>query len=859
MNIVTRSPKFFCALIAFLVLGSLWEMYPLTNRSLIKEFQDKADLTAQDAVFRDIVKQAEALQAAKPDPTREFADLQSAIGTNDIQKYFPYNNVKGQDNPNYALLNILQRKAAGKIKLGLDLQGGTEILVSLDTNHVSTDTNLVGVNASEERKRMISQAITILRQRVDGLGVAEATIVPAGENEISIQLPGLSQAEQDQARENISKAAFLEFRVVNPQNRENLSQSPPVIPLGYEILRMKTKDKDENTIYIPYLVEKQRPDELTGKYIKRAYASRDTSGAPEVNIEFDSVGAKKFGDLTTANNDGYMAIVLDGEIQTAPHIEEPILGGRCRISGGAMDIQEAISEANMLENPLETPVKIVAMNQVSPSLGTDSIHSGIWSAVVGTLLVVVFMAVYYHRCGLIADFAMLLNLVITLGIMCSIGTTLSLPGIAGIVLTVGMAVDANVLIYERLREEMSLGKSMKGAIAAAYSRAFATIFDSHTTTLISAIILIWMGTGPVKGFGVTLTIGVALSLFTALVVTRLIFDFLLNRGWLNKIGMLHIIKNPEWDFMKWTKVSYIASAVVIVAGMGYGIFVRGGNVMGPEFAGGDSVTLSFTNKVGLDQVRHALEPVVGQTPLQYEKGAGAETLKIVAPYRKAGAVTNTLAQQFPTAGFSVSAISTVGASVGQDIQKSAVLAMFLSLFGILFYVAFRYEFSFSIGAVVAVVHDVFVTLGIFFISGRQLSAPMVAAVLTIIGFSLNDKVVIFDRIREDLKLGLRGSFSDIINKAVNQTLSRTIITSGTVFLSTMSLYLYGGGVINDFAFTFLVGIISGTYSSIFIACALVLWWNKGERPKTAAQAVAGPSSAGGASPAAAAAAARTRA
>jgi SecD/SecF fusion protein len=852
MNIVTRHPKFFWALIIFMVVGSLWEMYPLNNQSLIQEFQDKMDHSVKDKTFDKIVAEAQALQAAKPDPAREFTDLQTAIGTNDIQRYFPYNNVRGQENPTYTLLNVLQRKAAGKIHLGLDLQGGTEFRVSLDTNHVAaSDTNHNSVNASEERKRLVSQAITILRSRVDSMGVAEPQITPAGENSISIQLPGLSQAAQDEAKIKIQKAAFLEFRLVHPQNREILQQQPLTIPPHFEVLKMKSKDKDENVIFIPYVVTNKPSEGLTGKYIKKAYASRDQSGAPEVNIEFDTEGAKKFGKLTTDNADGYMAIVLDGEIQTAPHIEEPITGGRCRISGGAMDIAEAISTANMLENPLETPVRIDAMNQVDPTLGKDSIHSGIYSAVAGTLAVVVFMALYYHRCGLIADFAMLLNLVITLGIMCSIGTTLSLPGIAGIVLTVGMAVDANVLIYERLREEMSLGKSMKGAIAAAYSRAFATIFDSHTTTLISAIILIYMGTGPVKGFGVTLTIGVALSLFTALVVTRLIFDFLLNRGWLNKVGMLHIIKNPEWDFMKWTKLAYIGSAVVIVVGMGYG-FHRGKQVEGPEFAGGDAVTLNFANKIGVDKLRPALFAQVGQTEIQYEKGAGAETLKIVAPFGKAGVVTNTLAKEFPSAGFTVGAINTVGASVGEDIQRSAVFASFLSLFGILFYVAFRYEFSFSIGAVIAVVHDVFVTLGIFFISGRQLSAPMVAAVLTIIGFSLNDKVVIFDRIREDLKLGLRGTFSEIINKAINQTLSRTIITSGTVFLSTMSLYLFGGGVINDFAFTFLVGIISGTYSSIYIACALVLWWHKGERPSTAPRAVEGSSGATGSSVSAAA-------
>jgi SecD/SecF fusion protein len=834
-----KNPKFWWALIAFLVIWSLYEIYPPSNQSLIKEFKKDADEARKDATFNKIVDKAEALQLASPEPTREFADLTNAIGTNDIQGYFPYMNVKAQERPTYALLNILQKKAAGKIHLGLDLQGGTEFLVSLETNRVvSSDTNFSVVNASEEKKRLVSQAADILRKRVDALGVAEPVITPEGGDHILIQLPGLSQSAQDEARKNIQKAAYLEFRMVNSQSDEYLSQTPPLIPPGFEILHMKSKAADGSPVLLPLLLEKKAAYGLTGKNIKSAHASRDASGNPEIEVEFDSIGGKQFGKLTTdhwkgSDNPARMAIVLDGEIVTAPGINEPILGGRCSISGGAMDINEAISDANALENPLEAPVDIDSVRQVDPTLGKDSIKSGVYSAVAGTLLVVLFMAFYYHRCGLLADFAMLLNLVISLGIMCSIGTTLTLPGIAGIVLTVGMAVDANVLIYERLREEMALGKSMRGAIAAAYSRAFGTIFDSHTTTLISAIILIYMGTGPVKGFGVTLTIGVALSLFTALVVTRLIFDFLLARGWLNKVGMLHVIKNPEWDFMKWTKVTYLFSALVIVVGFGWGIH-RGKGIEGPEFAGGDAVTLNFAQKVDVDKLRSALSKV-GQTEIQYQRGAGAETLEVVAPEGQAGTVTNTLLTSFPAAGFKVIGNSSVGASVGEDIQRSAVIASFMALFGILIYVAFRYEFSFSVGAVIAVIHDVFVTLGIFFISGRQLSAPMVAAILTIIGFSLNDKVVIFDRIREDLKLAMRGTFSEIINKAINQTLSRTIITSGTVFLSTMCLYLFGGGVINDFAFTFLVGIITGTYSSIFIACALVLWWHKGERPKTATQ------------------------
>ena len=377
---------------------------------------------------------------------------------------------------------------------------------------------------------------------------------------------------------------------------------------------------------------------------------------------------------------------------------------------------------------------------------------------------------------------------------------------------------------------------MRGAVAAAYSRAFSTIFDSHTTTLISAVILIYLGTGPVKGFGVTLTIGVALSLFTSLVMTRLIFDFLLSRGWLNRIGMLHIIKNPHWDFMKWAKLAFITSWTIILVGISYGIFVRGNSALGIDFAGGDAIRMSFKDKVDVDKLRAALDNAkVSDTQIQYQKGDQQDILQVVTPFGKGGAATNALMTAFPAAGLHQIGHDVVGATVGVEIQKSAIIASFLSLFGILIYVAFRYEFSFSVGAVLAVIHDVLMTLGIFCLSGRQLSAPIVAAVLTIIGFSINDTIVIFDRIREDLKLGVRGTFKDVMNIALNQTLSRTLITSGTVFIATTSLFIFGGGVINDFAFTFLIGIVTGTYSSIYIASALVLWWHKGERPKSASQ------------------------
>ena len=827
-----KKPKFWWSLIVFLVAWSLWEMNPPTSRNLIAEFNDQADLTKTNAVFKKIVQTAQALEKADPDPHRQFGELMTAIGTNDIRPFFPYLDVRTEEHPTYAILNLLQRKAAGKIKLGLDLQGGTEFKVSLNTNHIElADTN-AAKSSSSERQRLVSQAAEVLRHRVDRLGVAEPVIQPEGENYIMIQLPGLSQANQDEARNNIQKAAYLEFRMVHPDSDQLVKDG--IVEPGYEMLTMKRKNPDGTFSMETNLVQKKLANGLTGKYIKRAYPNRDpVSNEPVIEFQFDGVGAEKFADLTENHIGERLAIVLDGKLFSAPVIRSRIAGNG-EISGGSMDIDEAITIANVLENPLETPVTIDEMREVDPTLGKDSISSGIKAAIYGTLLVAAFMAFYYHRCGMIADIAMILNLIILLGVMCSIGTTLTLPGIAGIVLTVGMAVDANVLIYERLREEMGQGKSMRGAISAAYSRAFKVIFDSHTTTLISAIVLIYFGTGPVKGFGVTLTIGVALSLFTSLVMTRLIFDYLLGRGWLNRIGMLHLIKNPHWDFMRWAKLAFAASWTIILIGMCYGIFIRGKSALGIDFVGGDAITLSYKEKIGVEKLRPALARV-GDVQIQYQKGSDLDLLQVVAPIGKGGEAATTLAAAFPSAGFELRGHDTVGATVGVEIQKSAIIASFLSLFFILFYVALRYEFSFSVGAVLAVIHDVLMTIGIFCLSGLQFSAPIVAAILTIIGFSINDTIVIFDRIREDLKLGIRGSFKDVMNIALNQTLSRTLITSGTVFIATASLYIFGGGVIHDFAFTFLVGIVTGTYSSIYIASALVLWWHKGERPKSASQ------------------------
>lgn len=825
--------------IVLLVLAwSFYEMYPPVGRSLVSVFQDKA--YRKDANFNAIVAKANELDKERPD--QPFANLLKASGTNDLTYYFPNwkDEVQNDPNPNRAILYRLQHEASGKIRLGLDLQGGTSFLVEMNTTNLQSATN--SIISQEGTQKMLSQAAEVLRKRVDKFGVAEPVIQPQGENRILIQLPGLSEADKDNARESIQKAAFLEFKLVH-ENSDELIKEGMTEP-GYEVLKEKVTNPDGTTAYHPLLVQKKAV--LTGEKVQSAYMSRDPMGHPEIDFTLTSEGADTFAKITSENVGRRLAIILDGQLQSAPSIKTPIEGGRGQITGNYSD-QEAEQLANVLENPLQAPVSIVSESSVDPTLGSDTVKSGVWSAIIGTLLVAGFMAVYYLFAGVVADIALITNIIILVGVMSSIGTTLTLPGIAGVVLTIGMAVDANVLIFERIREEAAKGKSLRGALAAGYDRAFGTIFDSHVTTLISSIILIYMGTGPIKGFGVTLTIGVAASLFTALVVTRLIFDFMLSKGWLKSLPMLHVIRGTKIDFMKWAKPAFIVSWTIIVVGLAYGIFVRGSNMEGIDFKGGDNITLAFAQRIPGEDIKkvlhdqvHAFDPVV-----QFEKNVagGNEQVSVTVESGMGTNVAPVLEKNFPAAKFKVIGSEHVGPTIGKEIKETAILASIVSLFGILVYVAFRYEFSFAVGAVVAVIHDILMTIGCYCLTGlfpqhhREFNATMVAALLTIIGFSINDTIVIFDRIREDLKMGVRGSFKDLINQALNQTLSRTIITSGTVFLATMSLYLFGGGAINDFAFTFLVGIITGTYSSIYIATALVLWWHKGQRPKTASQVV----------------------
>ncbi|MGA2178406.1 MAG: protein translocase subunit SecD [Verrucomicrobiota bacterium] len=835
---MSRNNPWIFLFVVLIVCWSFYEMYPPTSRSLVQEFETRA--VNRDTNFTGIVQRLQPLQQAGTNS--EFGNLQEAIGTNNISPYFPFFNAKNELNPNTFILNQLQRDALGKIKLGLDLQGGTSFLVRMDTNrlvYVETVTNGSGaievITNVARTEGALSQAVEVLRKRVDAFGVAEPIIQPAGGNCILIQLPGLSHEAKVSAEKQIQKAAYLEFRMVKDDSDEIIKNNEP-IPPGYVLLKRVEPQPNGPPVIEQVIVKKKPENGLAGDIIENAMAVRGNLGEPQIDFRLNSEGAKRFGEVTRNNIGQRLAIILDGELYSAPVIQSAIETGSGQITGH-FTVEQAQELANVLQNPLRAPLTIDSSYDVDPTLGRDSIRSGIHASVLAIIFVSLFMLGYYLLAGIVANVALVINIIILLGVMCSIGTTLTLPGIAGVVLTVGMAVDANVLIYERIREELAKGKSLRGAIAAGYARAFGTIFDSHVTTLISSIILIFMGTGEIKGFGVTLTIGVAASLFTALVVTRLIFNFLLDRNWIKSLPMFHLIRATKLDFMKLAKPAFILTWTIILIGLGYGIFDRGSKLFGVDFAGGDSTTFSFHQRVDVEQIRAALTQIGEKdSQIQYQKdvGGGTETLRVTTSTGSADKVEQALAGQFPQAQFKTIGQQRVGAVVGDEIKRSAIIASLLSLFGILIYVAFRYEFYFAVGAVVAVIHDVLMTIGCYCIangvSGREFNATVVAAILTIIGFSTNDTIVIFDRIREDLKLGVRGSFKEIINQALNQTLSRTLITSGTVFLATTALYVFGGGVINDFAFTFLIGILTGTYSSIYIASALVLWLHKGERP-----------------------------
>jgi SecD/SecF fusion protein len=708
----------------------------------------------------------------------------------------------------------------GKIHLGLDLQGGTSFLIRLEPP----------ASADGERrpitKSMVDQAIEAIRKRIDRFGVSEPIITPQGNDRILVQIPGLDAANIQEARDQLSRVAKLEFRLVYPDNGQRLTaidEGKEVIPPEYRIETYKQQIEGEKPIEERLLVKKKA--DLGGNHVSQAAAGYGQEGW-EVTLRFDTEGAKTFGQITEANVGHRFAIVLDGVIQSAPVIKTAIYGGNAVISGGRMDEPEARNLASVLENPLQTPVKIEEERQVSASLGSDSIKSGIYSGIAGFALVVVFMVIYYRLVGLIADIALLINCIMVVGALGMFNSVLTLPGIAGLILSLGIAVDANVLIYERLRDEIKQGKSLRVAIDTSYRKAFSAIFDAHVTQFLTAAILFWLASGPVKGFALTLTIGIVASMFSSLLITYTCFSWGFALGLFKRVSMLHLIRSKGFDFLgharKFVSVSGLVTLLCLAV-----LITKGERNLGADFRGGDLLVISAAHKLTPDEVRGALAHTGFQNSvIQSEKVANRDLISIRADPGAADKIKARLSEALKTAGLKFEQTDHVGALVGRELATNSALALALGLVGIFVYVSFRFGTSFAVGSLAALAHDLIITIGIFSLSGRELSLIMVAAILTIAGYSINDKIVVFDRIRSGLRDRLSGSVAEVMNTSINETLSRTILTGGTVLLTVLALYFFGGPVLNDFAFSFLIGVIIGTYSSIFIASPIVLWWTR---------------------------------
>ncbi len=704
-----------------------------------------------------------------------------------------------------------------KIHLGLDLQGGSSFLVRLVP---PTDEN------GQTRKitpEMQDQAVEVIRKRVDQFGVSEPVITKQGTDRILVQIPGLDTAQIENARQQLQRVAKLEFRLVHPQSDELVPQieaGTHFTPPGYVILNgVERNGKRER------LLVKRRP-ELTGDQVTRANATFEQRGY-EVALSFNSEGGKIFQRVTRDNINQRLAIVLDGEIISAPVIQTEISNNAAVITGN-FTADEAKNLASALQNPLQTPVAIDETRSVSATLGKDSIVRGLAAGLAGLAATLVFVIIYYRTAGVVALTGLAVNGVLLFGIMSLFNFVLTLPGIAGIILTIGMAIDANVLIYERLREELGAGKSLKTSIETAYHKAFSAIVDANLTTLLKVVILFWLGSGPVKGFAITLTIGIIASMFSALLVTRNIFGWLLHLGWLKRISMLHLIKSKHFDFLGKWKLSLIASILLLLVSFAAFGF-RGSKMFNIDFTGGDSLLLRSNQPVAEVQVRAPLEKIgLGNVVIQQESAQrNQETIHYIAiraPYGDGQKILNQLKQSPETAGLILENSETVGAIMGAQLATTSLFALGIAVLGVMVYVAIRFEFSFSVGTILAMFHDLIITLGVFVLTGRAFSLVTIGAILTVAGYSINDKIVVFDRIREGLHSGRRGTIRSLMNDSINETLSRTVLTSGVTLICMLSLWIFGGPVLDDFAFTNVVGVIVGTYSSIFIAAPIVLWW-----------------------------------
>ena len=693
---------------------------------------------------------------------------------------------------------------------GLDLEasatdGVLEVRYSLAGNEALTN-------------QLVSQSLETVRRRIDEAGTREPTILRQGQDRIMIEVPGLSDPEA--LKDLIGTTAQLSFHPVL-QVSGAVSGDTLTIPLA---------DNPEVTYRLD-----PRPV-VSGDQLTDAQASYDQNGRPAVSFRFDTAGSRAFGEFTAAHIGSPFAIVLDGEVLSAPVIRSHIPGGSGIITG-QFSVEESTHLATLLRAG-SLPAKLIFLEEktVGPELGSDSIAAGLQAAMVGLVAVCVLMIVSYGGVGLVAVAALAVNMTILMAVLTLAGATLTLPGIAGIVLTLGMAVDANVLIFERIREEVNGNKNLWRAVGRGFDKAFSSILDANLTGLLTAGLMFWLGAGPVRGFAVTLGLGILTSMFTALVVTKLILQTWLEWRRPTKLpirGVLRFLgRHPAIDFFRFQWVTFGASAIAMLVSI---LLVAAlGLNLGIDFTGGTSLRFETPNALQLEGYRASLgELGFADTIVSEVFGASSDantaSLRIAARDENGAALSADQLQQVRAAllqidpDLSFTASESIGGKVSPELVRAAVLAIAGGVLAILSYVWIRFEWQFAVGAIAALIHDILLTLGLFALIGLRIDLAFVAALLTILGYSINDTVVVFDRVRENLRRYTTKPLRAVLNLSANETLSRTLMTSATTLAALVALLVFGGDVIRGFALAIAFGVAVGTYSSIYVAKNIVLF------------------------------------
>jgi len=711
--------------------------------------------------------------------------------------------------PESALQKLPDWYAQNQLTLGLDLRGGSHLLLEVDTSELVRDKN---PTLHEQIVRdAVEQSLEVVRRRLDETGMVEPMITRQGSDSILVQLPGVSDPQH--IRELLGTTARMTFHwAANSQSS-----------LHTKIISVKGEAGER------YQLEERIA--LEGKHISDArLAFNPDTGEPVVNFKLDKDGARRFGDMTQRNVGRSLAIVLDDTVVTAPVIRSAITGGSGEISGSFTSASANDLALLLRAGALPAPLKVIEERTVGPDLGSDAISMGISTGIVGALLVLAFMVGIYGRWGFIACVGLAINIGLSFGVLSLLGATLTLPGIAGFILSVGMAVDANILINERIREEARRGENALQALRAGFQRAYSTILDSNVTSLIAISLLFLFGSGPVRGFAVTMAVGLLISMFTAISFTRLVMEWRVSKLGkqpliISGIKWLDSISEKTIPFLRARFFGLMASAVLSLAsvflffspGLHYGIDFSGGTVI--EVSAPDTNVSALRN--GLQQGEYA------QIAIQEFGSDGHYLLRLpmqsaedVANGSSVQAVKSAVTAIAPDAEFP--RVEMVGPRVSGDFGDATILAIILAGLGMLGYLWVRFESHFAMAATLTLALDLTKTIGFFALAGVEFNLTAVAALLALIGYSVNDKVVVFDRIRENLRLTPDKPLVQLLNESITSTLTRTTFTSVTTFLALLPMAIAGGSAVSSFSLPMLFGIVIGTSSSILIAAPIVL-------------------------------------